>query len=569
MRNESAATTRYGWRCAPWTAAALLALAACGGGEKETTTDAGWATYNHGYASQRYAELDQIDRSNVDSLAPVCEVKLGEEGTFQSGPLVIGDTLIVTTAHTTAAMNATNCAVIWRNVDQPPAKDVMPVNRGAAYLDGRVFRGTPDGRLVALDSRTGKVVWQTAAGDPSQGEFISSAPIAWHGTVFVGLAGSDWGIRGRMMAFDAATGKEKWRFNTIPMGDEPGAETWKLPETAKRGGGAQWTSYTLDTATSELFVPVANPAPDFAPQARPGDNLYTNSVVVLDAGSGELKWYYQLVPHDGFDWDLGAAPMIYDAGDGPRVALGSKNGNVYALDRDTHKVVFTTPVTTISNADTVPTPEGVDVCPGPLGGVEWNGPAYSPRTKLIYAGAVDWCARYKTTSGALPPYKPGDLYMGTSFAPPPGATSTGWLTALDARTGQVRWKFHAPEPIVAGVTPTAGGIVFNGDLAGNLYAFDDSTGKVLLTRKLPGAIAGGIVTYMVHGKQYVAATSGNISRTTFQTTGSPTLVIMALGAPATPREITLPAVSTTSGGASPTEPAKQGVEKSSPTGPAR
>ena len=314
-------------------------------------------------------------------------------------------------------------------------------------------------------------------------------------------------------------------------------------------------------------MPVANPAPDFAPHVRPGANLYTNSVIVLDAGSGQLKWYHHFTPHDGFDWDVGAPPMLFQADSGGstgRVAVGSKDGNVYVLDRASHNVLFTTPATTISNADTVPTAQGVDVCPGPLGGVEWNGPAYSPQTKMIYVGAVDWCGHYTTTTN-LPPGKPGELYMGTSYAPVTGQAK-GWLTAIDANTGQVRWKFQAPEPIVAGVTPTAGGVVFNGDLDGNFYAFDAANGKVLLRYKTPGAIAGGIVTYRVRGKQYVATTSGNVSRTTFHTIGSPTLIVMALNGPATPNVIKLPPVSTTSGGSSPTEHKGEGAAKSSTTG---
>lgn len=535
---------------------ALLAPAACsrgdspepGAGTPDSARTAsaaaagnvGWAMYNHDYDSQRFSNLNQITAANVAGLKPVCEVKLGEMGTFQSGPLVRGDTIVVTTAHSTAALNATNCALIWRNVDQPKAKDVFPVNRGAAYLDGRYYRGTTDGRLVALDAKTGNVVWENPVGNPAIGEFISSAPVAWKGTVFVGVAGSDWGVRGHVMAFDAATGKEKWRFYTVPMGSDPGAETWKIPATAQHGGGAQWTSYTIDTAASELFVSSANPAPDFAPHTRPGDNLYTNSLVVLDVETGKLAWYHQLDPHDGLDWDLGAAAMLYDAGSGPRVALGSKDGNVYSLDRTTHRPVFTTPVTTISNANATPTAKGVNVCPGPLGGVEWNGPAYDPQTRMIYVGAVDWCGHYVTTT-SKPEFTPGQLYMGTSYAPVTGS-ARGWVTAMDAETGKVKWKFHAPQPVVAGVTPTAGGIVLNGDLAGNFYAFDATTGKVLLTLKLTGAIAGGVVTYAVGGKQYVATTSGNISRTTFTTTGTPTLVIMSLNAPETPHLSTLPSV---------------------------
>lgn len=517
-----------------------------------------WPAYNNDPASQRYSPLAQITPQNVASLKPVCEVRMGEEGSFESGPIVIGDTMFVTTPHTTVALDATNCTLIWRAVHQPKQTDVFPVNRGAAYLDGRVFRGTPDGRLIAMDAKTGKVLWDVQAGDPKVGEFLSSAPIAWNGTVFSGVAGSDWGVRGHMMAFDAATGKEKWRFYTIPEGSDAGAETWKIPATAQRGGGAQWTSYTLDPATGEVFIPVANPAPDFAPATRPGSNLYTNSLVVLDANSGQLKWYFQLTPNDGFDWDLGAAPLLYTAPDGSaRVAMGSKDGYVYAVDRGSHKQLFQTAVTTIEVPKTPPTAQGVHACPGPLGGVEWNGPAYDPQTKMIYAGAVDWCAEYTSTKS--PSYTPGQLYFGTSYSPTSSDTSSGWVTAIDAASGAVRWKFHAPQPVVSGITPTAGGVVFAGGVAGNLFAFDASSGKVLLKYPTGGGMAGGIITYAVGGTQYVATTSGNVSRTTFKTTGSPTIIVMSLNAPATPRRDSLPEVTPAAGASSPTEHAQAGV----------
>jgi PQQ-dependent dehydrogenase (methanol/ethanol family) len=528
---------RIGWTCHALVLGLGLTTIACRGGtDRGSVADAGWGTYNGGYNGQRYAPLRAISTSNVAGLRPICELKLGEEGALQAGPLVVGDTMFVTTAHTTVALDATNCALRWRQVVTPKAHDVFPTNRGVAHLGGRVYRGTPDGRLLALDAATGHVLWDVQAGDPNQGEFLSSAPIGWHDLIFAGVAGSDWGIRGHMMAFDTATGRERWRFNTIPLGNEPGAETWKIPATARHGGGGQWTSYALDTATAELFVPVANPAPDFAPGARPGDNLYTNSLVVLDAATGALKWYYQLRPHDGFDWDLAAPPMLY----GARVAVGSKDGYVYSIDRQRHQTVWKTPVTTVANHDSQPTVHGVNVCPGPLGGVEWNGPAYDPQTNAIFAGAVDWCAKY--TSVENPPYTPGELYMGTSYVPT-SDSSSGWLTAMDAESGRVKWKFHAPAPIVAGVTPTAGGVVFSGDLNGNFYAFDARDGRELLRIATGGSISGGIVTYAVRGTQYVATTSGNISRITFKTAGSPTMIIMALGAPAgSPKLSALPVV---------------------------
>ncbi len=452
---------------------------------------------------------------------------MGEEGPFQTGPVVVGDRMFITTAHTTVAMNATNCFVYWRHVDKSNKNDPISVNRGAAYLDKRVFRGMPGARLAALDAETGKLLWDVKVGEPSISEFLSSAPVAWNGLVFIGVAGGDWGIRGRVMGFDAATGKEAWRFYTIPMGSEAGAETWHIPATAERGGGATWTSYTLDTMAGELFVPVGNPAPDFAPDARPGDNLFTNSIVVLDAKSGALKWWYQATPRDGFDYEMGAAPVLYTTRDGEsRVAAGSKDGFLHVVSRKSHTLAFKTPVTTIFNADKKPTLEGIRACPGSLGGVEWNGPAFDPDTHSIYVGSVDWCASFKL--GAEIEHKPGDLHMGTAYKGDPAEKATGWVTAVDAGTGAVRWKFNTPEPVVAGVTTTAGGLLFTGDLGGTFYAFDKSNGNVLFKGNTGGAIAGGVVTYMVGGKQYVATTSGNISRMTFQTTGSPRVIIGAL-----------------------------------------
>lgn len=501
--------------------------------------NAGWLTYNGGYTGQRYSSLAAINSHNVADLKPLCEVKLGEEGAFESGPIVVDDVLYVTTSHTTVAMNAADCKVLWRNILKPKNSEIQPVNRGVAYLDGRIYRGYSDGRLVAFDAKTGKLLWQVQPANTKVGEFLSAAPIAWHGLVFMGLAGSDWGIRGKMMAFDARTGKEVWHFWTIPEGNELGANTWTLPTTIKHGGGGMWTSFTLDPKTGELFVPVANPSPDFDPKHRPGDNLFTDSVVVLDARTGKLDWWYQLTHNDGLDYDLGAAPMLYAVDDAERVALGSKDGHLYSLDRKTHKLLFKTAVTTIENPNAIPTVAGVHVCPGDLGGVEWNGPAFDPQTQDIYVGAVDWCEIYKR--GTDYKFVPGDLYFGTSGAPGPHDSASGWITAVNAATGKIKWQFHAPEPVIAGVTPTAGGLVFGGDGGGDFYAFDAATGKLLLDYPSSGAMAGGVITYEVDGKQYVAFTSGNVSRLgTFNTTGSPTMVVMAVNPSAVqPKVITL------------------------------
>jgi alcohol dehydrogenase (cytochrome c) len=510
-----------------FTATLVIALAASRGALAETTADR-WQTYNNGYDGDRFSAAAEITPANVGTLKRVCELELGDAGTFHAGPILIDDTFYVTTPHTTVALDPRSCAIRWRHVYHPEQAEVYAVNRGPAYLDGRIFRGTGDGRILALDAKTGHELWVVKASDPTRGEFFSSAPVAWQGLVIIGAAGSDWGIRGFVLALDASTGKERWRFHTIPMGKEAGSNTWKNPKTAAHGGGGLWTTYTLDTERGELFVPVANPSPDYAPDWRPGSNLFTDSLVVLDAKSGKLKWYHQFESNDGLDYDLGAAPALYRSGDGAeRLVVGDKDGYVYVLDRTTHQVIFKTAVTTIKNHGTRPLPGGL-ACPGPLGGVEWNGPAVDPGTRRIYVGAVDFC---QTIVAGTPKYIKGQFYFGTTQTPIASeGAGRGWVYAIDGDSGQALWNYHADAPVVAGVTPTAGGVVFTGDMSGNLLAFDAQAGTLLFKYNTGGAIAGGVITYESGGRQYLATTSGNISRMTFSaTSGSPKIVIFTTG----------------------------------------
>lgn len=486
-----------------------------------------WLTYNNGYDGDRFSSAAQITPANVATLKRVCELSLGDAGAFHAGPLLVDGTFYINTTHTTVALDPRNCQIRWRYVYHPVEKEVYQVNRGLAYLDGRLFRGTGDGRVLALDAKSGRELWVKKAGDPTHGEFFSSAPIAWHGLVFIGAAGSDWAIRGFMLALDAETGHEKWRFYTIPMGDETGAETWKNPKTAEHGGGGLWTTYTLDPERRELFVPVANPAPDYAPDWRPGSNLFTDSLVVLDAETGRLKWYHQFQSNDGLDYDFGAAPALYRSANGAeRLVAGSKDGHVYGLDRTTHKVLWKTPVTTIENRGNRALAGG-RACPGSLGGVEWNGPAVDPSSRRVYVGAVDWCF---TFIAGEPKYVPGQFYFGTNATPIASeGGGRGWVYSLDGDSGKPLWKYHADAPVVAGVTPTAGGVVFTGDLAGNLLALNADSGELLYKYNTGGAIAGGVITYELDGRQYLATTSGNISRMFSASTGSPKIVILTTG----------------------------------------
>jgi alcohol dehydrogenase (cytochrome c) len=490
-----------------------------------------WLSYNKNLNGQRYSALKQITTENAARLGQVCRVQIDGPGSFHGGLIVQGNTIYTGTARETVALDATSCALRWKYEYRPEEETCGGSSRGVALLDGRVFRGTCDGRLIALDANTGRLLWKNVMASPLLGESTTAAPLAWQGVVYMGVGGSELGARGRVVAFDAATGKELWRFQTIPTGKEVGADTWKRPESAKTGGGGVWGAMSLDVATGELFVPVGNPWPDIDKDYRPGDNLFTNSVVVLDARTGALKWWHQVSPADWMDLDLVAAPVLYRT-DGARdfVAIGGKDGYITVVDRDTRKLVFRTPVTTVEPAPRQPSREGKRMCPGYAGGVEWNGPALDRLNNTLIVGSVDIC--FIVTLGETK-YSPNAASFGGTVAP--DGEATGWITALDPLTGAVRWKYHAEKPVVAGVTPTAGGVTFTGDLAGNFLVFNSKTGAVLLKSPVGGAMAGGVVTYEVSGKQYVAFAAGNVSRNAFGDIGLPSVVVMTLdpGKPAT------------------------------------
>jgi alcohol dehydrogenase (cytochrome c) len=332
-------------------------------------------------------------------------------------------------------------------------------------------------------------------------------------------------VRGRVLAFDATTGKELWRFNTIPMGKEIGAETWERPQTAKTGGGGVWGVMSLDISTGELFVPVGNPWPDIDAGYRPGNNLFTNSIVVLNAFTGNLRWWHQVAPADWKDLDLVAAPTLYRAqGAQDYLAIGGKDGYVTVVDRDSRTVVFRTPVTTVEDIYDKPSKEGTRMCPGYAGGVEWNGAALDKINDALIVGAVDIC--FIVTLGDAVEYTPGNPEFGGTIEP--DGPTTGWITALDKLTGNIRWQHHTIAPVVAGITPTAGGVTLAGDLAGNFFVFDSATGNILHEMYLGGAMAGGLVTYEIDQEQYIAAAVGNISRNAFGDAGLPSVVVMKL-----------------------------------------
>ena len=493
-----------------------------------------WPSYNKTLTSERFSDLSQINTQNVGKLRVLCNYDTKQFTSFETGPIMVGGALIGTTEFDTFSLDPATCAENWRTHEDYPGY-VLPTNRGAAYLDGMLFRGTEDGRVIAYDFKTGKRLWQTTIADPKKNEVVPAAPIAWEGLVFIGNAGGDQkGAKGRMYALDAKTGNIVWEFYLVPksegdtvrgpQGASPlDTSTWKNIPGAPISGGGAWTSSTLDPAAGLLYVPGGNPAPDYDNSVRQGENLYTDSVVVLNAKTGAYKNHFQLVPRDWHDWDVSNPPaLIKTIGGRKLMAVSPKDGFLYGFDLADNKLLYKTPVTTIENVDQpFSTDKDVHFCPGAAGGEEWNSPAYDPRTNLILTGDVDWCktVRLQTREEivASPLGQPWTAEKSINPFNEFGAFSraddhwAGWLHAVDADTGVWKWRLKSNYPILGAVTPTAGGLVFFGDAGGNFYAVDAANGQKLWGQKIGGAIAGGVITYTVNGVQKVAVATGYIS----------------------------------------------------------
>jgi len=484
--------------------------------------DGDWLHFNRTYAGDRFSPLAQINVANVARLTPRCILQLGEIGSFETSPIVYAGRMYLTTPHKTFAVDAATCRLIWSDSYVSTGPEHIVSSRGSALYDGKLFRGTPDGHLLAFDAESGKKLWDVQVADATQGYFVSAAPMAFDGKVFVGEGGADHGIKGRIHGFDAATGKALWSFDVIPTGHQPGADTWSGGQST--GGGSSWSSMAVDPVRKLLFVPTGNPGPDFNPVSRRGDNLYTESVVVLDATTGKLKWYVQQVPGDIHDWDTAAAPAIYDRGGRSYMAVASKSGFLFLYDRKTHATIAKSVTLNRVNVD-VPfnfeTP--VQYCPGGLG--QWNGPAYSAKDGMLFVGSAQRCDRIQL---AEPKHVAGQLFFGGLLRTKPTDPQTGFVRGFDATTGKQVWQYDAPSPIIAGVTPTAGGLLFTGESSGTFLAFDAKTGHILYRFNTGGGIGGGITTYMANGEQLVAVPSGNSSRGTWNSTGSATLIVFGL-----------------------------------------
>jgi alcohol dehydrogenase (cytochrome c) len=412
-------------------------------------------------------------------------------------------------------------------------------NRGVAVLGDKVFMGTLDAHLIALDRISGTPLWKVEVGDVNLAYSITMAPLAVKDKIMVGVGGGEFGIRGYVAAYDAETGEEAWRFYTIPGPGEPGHETW-AGDDWQYGGAPIWITGSFDPALNLVYWGVGNPGPDWNAAQRPGDNLYSDAVVALDADTGELVWYFQFTPNDGYDYDSVQVPILADMdwnGEQRKLMLwANRNGYFYVLDREDGEFLSGTPFVRVNwssgldaNGRPIPTPqpEGMPTYPGNQGGTNWYPPSFSPRTELFYFVAwEDYATIYRPEESE---YVPGRAFLGGGFdvlTPVPGAPGVGigrtnpinnWtdavghgvVMAMDPRTGEPRWRFDQFDVSDSGMLTTATDLLFTGSRDGYLHALDARTGELLWKVNLGGQIVMAPVTYMVDGRQYVSVISGH------------------------------------------------------------
>ena len=486
---------------------------------------------------KRFSQLDQVDTANVKKLQAKWAVQLPGDGIIESIPLVV-DGIMYTTgpvggAAQVLALDAKTGQVIWRyerkqKVTNP--YEINRVNRGVTILGNRLFFGTLDAALVALDARTGALLWETQVADTNLGYSITSAPLAVKDKIITGVGGGEFGVRAFIDAYDAVSGKRLWRWYAVPGKGEFGNETWD-GDSWQRGGGPTWLTGSYDPDLNLLYWAMGNPGPDLNGDVRKGGNLFTCSVVALDPDTGLRKWHYQFTPNDTHDWDSTEDMVLVDRlwrGKNRKLLLhADRNGIFYVLDRSNGKFLSASPFVRATwvknwNADGKPVtaenwranPEGTTVYPSLGGGTNFQSPSYNPQTGWMYLNYYDGPGRY-TSGPAL--YEPGKLYQGSGSgdwsvpqpkdqAPP----STG-IAAFDPETGKVQWRFELAEgSLQPGLLSTAGGLIFAASPEGNLMALDAKNGKALWRFGAGATIPSSPITYSVEGKQYVAVSSANV-----------------------------------------------------------
>ena len=493
-----------------------------------------WLTYHGDYSGTRHSPLTQITPDNVDRMVPAWTwqadtMPLGRG--FEGTPLFLDGILYITGNNNFAwAIDSRTGAQLWRYRRQLPSGltygGANIVNRGFAALGDRLFMTTLDAHLIALDRDTGTVLWDVTLDDFKLGHAGTGAPLVVKDKVIVGNSGGDLPTRGFIDAYDPQTGERIWRFYTIPAPGEPGSDTWSSPDVLPRGGGATWMVGTYDPDLNLIYWGTGNPNPDYYGGDRVGDNLYTASLVALDADTGKLRWHYQFTPHDTHDWDANQIPVLSELTIGGQrrkvVMTANRNGFFYVLDRTTGELLFGKPFTgthwareidkdgrpIVLNLGVAPdgNPNTPTTCvPDLYGGTNFNPPSFDPSRGTFFVLARETCAVY--TPQKQEPV-PGRTFMsgGMRTLPEPSYSA---LRAIDAKTGEIKWEQKTGTPSFAGVMSTASGLVFTGDNEGRFLAFDAKSGKRLWSYRTGSRIYGAAaMTYMLDGRQQVLIPSG-------------------------------------------------------------
>jgi alcohol dehydrogenase (cytochrome c) len=488
-----------------------------------------WLTFGGNYSNQRHSPLTQITPANVDRLVPQWTFQTGTLGNFETTSLVRDNVLYVTGPQNVAwALDARTGRQIWRyRRELPPNLTACCglVNRGFGILGDKLFMVTLDAHLLALDRKTGNIAWDVTMQEYTNGYASTIAPLVVKDKVIVGVAGGEFGIRGFIDAYDAQTGKRAWRFYTIPGQGEPGNNTW-AGDSWKIGGAGVWVTGAYDPEQNLVFYGTGNPGPDYHSASREGDNLYSTSLVALDADTGKLRWHYQFTPHDLHDWDATQVPVLGEitvAGQPRKVVMfANRNGFYYTLDRTNGKLIVAKPFVNTTWAKEVDLPTGRPVllpghepdekgsvtCPDITGGTNFWPPTFDPSTRTFFVNAREVCMTFYAWK---PEYNAGDRFTGgagqrvTSQEFP----AYGALRAIDPATGARKWEFRYLTPSTAGLLTTASGLIFSGDAEGNLLALDSRTGKLLWRYQMGAPMHGtSPTTYMLDGRQHVLVPAG-------------------------------------------------------------
>lgn len=491
-------------------------------------------TYGMSYSQQRFSPLNQINRDTVKRLVPAWSYSMNNDTGEEAQPLIYDGVIYVTNANRTVAVDALTGKEIWNTpVTYPPETTRIVccgiVNRGAAIYQGKLFRGTLDARVIALDMKTGKEVWNVKSGDIKEGTSMTSAPLVANGVVIIGMAGAEYGNRGYIEGYDPETGNRLWRRYTVPRPGEPGANTWPN-DAANASGGSSWTTGSYDPELDLVFWGIGNPAPWNA-LLRKGDDLFTDSILAVRPKTGEVVWYYQTSPNDPFDHDNITSIILADLtidGKPAKVLLqAGRNGFYYVLDRKTGQLIAANPYVKVTWASGIDKETGrpewsettksaiaytkeIETWPHITGGTNWFPSSFDPRTGLAYVNTADYGMKYQPDPiDEIKNLKPGDPHRAVKITPIFNADGMrGHLRAIDPLTGQSKWATPFKSVNWAGTLVTAGGLVFTGELTGEFIAVDSDTGKIVWQFQTPSGIIGQPVTWEHDGKQYVTVTSG-------------------------------------------------------------